>query len=263
MKKYKVTMDDGQKMELELPDDVTLDDLKNGGMRQADYTRKRQEETDKLKTIEADLVKAKEAAEAYRTRSQEWDAWWNNEGSKLQNRETENNQTGFSEEGLIDDSVKKYVADALLQARQEFDGYIRPMQENVQKTQRWVKYMDDMNRLYHTRHVTKFKDEPFKWDELQKIAFENKNPNLSFEDWERYHDTAYREKLLEIETEKRLKEREAAEEESKKAANVDMSTGSPFAGRLFSLPDEVPGSMSEASEGALDILQEERAKRGE
>ena len=140
---------------------------------------------------------------------------------------------------------------------------LQSLQGEFQKTQRWVQYVNDMNRLYHNKHIKTLKDKQFEWDKIQELAYKKGNPNIKYEDWESLYDEAYRDDLIQLETERKLQEMRSAEDERRKSEGVSMNTGSPSSGRIFRLPDGIPASREEASEGALNILREERAKRGE
>lgn len=251
--------------EVDIPDEYLPDfeEMGKGYMRWEDYTRKRQAEAQQLQQAQAQLQQYQEAAQ----QAQAWQQWWENGGKSMYERFSQQQAL----ENDLDEDYRSYFDTQWGQryqaAQQEIANYVQqaiaPALQEIQRTQGWARHLDHMNRLAHAHYSGPLKGEAFRYDDLQKLAYERGRSDLKHEDWQGYYNELYRDPLLALEVKRKTEEEKAAQAEKDKAATVSGKTGSTSVSHLFQMPEGAPSSWEAAGEGALSILKEERAKRGE
>jgi len=261
-RKYKVKVH-GEEFE------VDEDELIKGYQLQADYTRDKQRLEEEKKQWEAKLKESEERLKRLEEENRQWNEWWETTG-KYQFSQSQNPYLSYStgyenpSQEEIDEAVRRYVEERIEAEKEALKNEISRINQNINKTQRWIRYINDLNELYFEHHLPNYKDLPFRYRDIQEVALKHKNPDLSWDDWVRYWNEAYQEDLTKMKVEQKLQEEKQALEEKLKAQKVELGSGTPSTtGRIFKLPEEVPETMTEAEEGALQILREEKARRGE
>ncbi len=266
--KYKVKVGDE---ELE----VTLDELLQGYMRQADYTRKTQALAEERKKFEEQL----KDLEAKARQAEEWQKWYDQmvqfgyftpdglpawgpqgqqpQGSKLDFSSLLN--TGEEEE---EEEGENVMLKRLEEITRRWEDLAKQYDERLHRMEQAFRYKYDLDRLREW-HRQQYPDIPFDEERLLKMAQEYGKSDLTFEDWQRLHQFAYLNELKEKEVQSKLQEQLEAERQKLLAQSPSPSAEGPPPS-VFKLPEgeEIPASMEEAEARALEILRQEKQKTG-
>ena len=264
--KYKVKVGDE---ELE----VTLDELLQGYMRQADYTRKTQALAEERKKLEEQLKELEEKAKL----ADQWNQWYQQmvqlgyftpEGLPKWSPQVQNQSSSFdlkellSEEKEEEEEEENPLYRKLEELTSRWEQVARQYDERLRRMEQAFRYKYDLDRLREW-HRQQYPDIPFDEDRLLRTAQEYGKSDLTFEDWQKIHRLAYLEDLKNRELEQKLKEQLEAERQKLLAQGPPVSSEGPPP-QVFKLPEGegIPSSMEEAEQMALKVLQEERLKTG-
>ncbi len=243
--------------------EISIEDLTKGFMLQSDYTKKTQELSDKEKEFGDKNTASETSLKERNDEIKKWNDWWKETGQYLQNPGTKTPASKVpsgddDDDSEIDDGIKSYINDAISAAGGSIIEDNKNLKTELQKAQRHLRYMDDMQGLFFGHHVKEHKDLPFRYKELQDIALKKGKVDLTPEDWEGYYKEAYSDEYAEQVAATKLKEKEDALNDKKEADKVNMGKDGPGTGsegKIFKLPESAPGTMGEAEQGAADIFK--------
>jgi hypothetical protein len=250
-------------------EEVTLDELIKGYMRQADYTRKRQADAEEIRRQKEEL----RAIQAEADRAARWDQWYEANRERIENTMKNRNEatgiaavneyTGFEND---EDHEIKRLRDEISQLSKTIkdlkdagEKEINAIALENQKLSRALRYSLDLDAL-KDRHLRERPDIPFDRERLINQAFDYNKPDLSRADWEMIYNQAYKDEFIKRDVDRQVAERLKAEEEKLKATKM-AETGEFI--KPFEVPKEIPTDTATVTGDVLKILHEEKAKRGE
>jgi hypothetical protein len=243
----------GQEQEVE-PDKIQ--ELFNN--MEADYRRKTQAIADERKAFESEKESLMESA----NRAEQWDVWWETKGQYLVEPKENLGSQSRNRSRLEEDEENplELLKKDISTRTEKFEKTIDGISKALGKLERVLRYgwdLDDL-RPYHSQVLG---DVPFDRDKLMEAAIKYGKPDLTIDEWKMLHDNVYRDEIIKRQVESQVQDKLKTETEKLKTKVASERT--PPA-TFFKPPEEnIPTSFNEAAQGALGILSEERAKRGE